>query len=375
SIGDCEVLILPAGAALLKPGDKNDCIYLLLSGQLAAHLDSSLNPENALPILPGECIGEFSAVDGKPVSALVLAFQDSRVLQLPPDSIWSRLMPIPGVARNLLIALIERIRRSNQVTAEAIRKQVALEYIKHELEIARQLQASMLPLHQPMCPDRNDLEIAGLMEPASEIGGDLFDAFFVDENVLFITIGDVSGHGIPAALFMAKTVALTHIAAMGTYRPDHVLERINNQLCEGNHTNMFVTLFCGFLNVKNGHFVYSNAGHCAPLILKNGVVSVLNLPKGALAGVIPNNRYQTREIYLAGDETILCFTDGIPEAHSPDGQEFSESRLFETVLRYADQALDGLLKSILKEVVGFTGNNALGDDCTMLALRRLPAAG
>jgi phosphoserine phosphatase RsbU/P len=370
SIGDCDVLIMPAGSTLLKPGDKNDCIYLLLSGKMAAHLDSSLNPDNALPIMPGECIGEFSAVDGKPVSALVLVCKDARVLQIPPDFIWSRLMPIPGVAKNLLVSLTERMRRSNEVTAEAIRKQIALEYLKHELEIARQLQASMLPLHQPLFPDRNDLEIAGLMEPASEIGGDLFDAFFVDENLLFFSIGDVSGHGIPAALFMARTIGLMHISAMGTNRPDHVLERINNQLCEGNQTNMFVTLLCGFLDVITGRLIYSNAGHCAPLVLKNGEISRLTLPKGMLAGVVPNNHYQAFEVFLAEGETLICFTDGVTEAQTPDGQEFSEPRLLDVSLLNATASLPELLNNILKEVIAFTGNKVFGDDCTMLALRR-----
>lgn len=369
TIGDFDVLSLPAGTLLLKPGDKNECVYLLLSGQLVAHLESSMNPDAALPILPGECIGEFSAIDGKPVSAFVLALQEARVLEVSAESFWNHLMPIPGVARNLLVALTERMRRSNEVTLEAHRRQLTLQYLKQELEVARQLQAGMLP-HRPFFPDRSDIEVEGVMEPASEIGGDLFDAFFVDEHLLFFSIGDVSGHGIPAALFMARTIGLMRISAMSTNRPDHLLERINHQLCEGNDANMFVTLFCGFLDVRTGHLIYSNAGHLAPLLLNGTGVTRLPIPKGAMVGVLPGINYTTHEIVLTEGDAIICFTDGVTEAQTQEGREFSEERLLDIVSRHASNPLEGLLQIVRQDVADFTDNRILSDDCTMLAMRR-----
>jgi serine phosphatase RsbU (regulator of sigma subunit) len=256
--------------------------------------------------------------------------------------------------------------------AEITQQRVALEFVRKELDIARQLQTGMLPLSRPMFPGRGDIEIAGIMEPASEVGGDLFDAFFVDTGKLFFCIGDVSGHGVPAALFMARTIGLIRIAAMGTDQPDRLLERINEQLCTGNDTSMFITLFCGFLDVAGGRVVYSNGGHCAPLLLRQGEASHLPIPKGTLVGVIPGLRYIAQEIVLNEGDVLVCFTDGVTEAQTETGEEFSEMRLLQIVSANAKQPLETLLDTVRREVTEFTGNHALDDDCTLLALRRLP---
>ena len=256
--------------------------------------------------------------------------------------------------------------------AEVSQQRLALDYVRKELDIARQLQTGMLPLSRPMFPGRDDIEIAGIMEPASEVGGDLFDAFFVDTGKLFFCIGDVSGHGVPAALFMARTIGLIRIAAMGTDQPDRLLERINDQLCTGNETSMFITLFCGFLDVASGRIIYSNGGHCAPLLLRQGEASRLPIPKGTLVGVIPGGSYIAREIVLDVGDVLVCFTDGVTEAQTETGEEFSETRLLQIVSANANLPLETLLDTVRREVTKFTGNHALDDDCTLLALRRLP---
>src|SRR5262249_32446721 len=270
-----------------------------------------------------ECVGELSAIDGKPASALVRAESDARVLTLPPGLFWSRLMPMPAVARNLLASLAERMRRSTDTMLEAQRKRLALEYLQQELEVAHRLQAGMLPLRRPLFPERTDVEVAGIMEPASRVGGDLFDAFFVDEGRLFLCVGDVSGHGVPAALFMARAIGLMRIAAMGTTQPDRLLERINDELCIGNETCMFATLFCGFFEVASGRLAYSNGGHCAPMLVRRDGASRLPLPKGTATGVMPGLRYSAREIVLGRGEMLVCFTDGATEAQNAAAEEFS----------------------------------------------------
>src|SRR5215831_11108660 len=280
AIDECEVITVRAGTPLLKPGDANDTVYVLLTGHVAAYVETTPDTGNGILIPAGECIGELSAIDGKPATALVLAQSDARMLTLPRELFVSRLMPMPAIGRNLLIALVERMRRANEAMLEAQRKRLALEYLQQELELARQLQAGMLPLRRPLFPGRRDVEIAGMMEPASSVGGDLFDAFFVDEGRLFLCVGDVSGHGVPAALFMARAIGLMRIAAMGTTQPDRLLERINDELCIGNETCMFATLFCGFFEVASGRLAYSNGGHCAPMLVRRDGASRLPLPKG-----------------------------------------------------------------------------------------------
>ncbi len=370
TIGDCDVIEVPAGTPLLMPGDANDTVYLLLAGTLAAHLGSGAGAEHAIEIRPGECIGELSAIDGKPVSALVKAQTNARVLMLPRELFWSRLMAVPAIGRNLLAALAERMRRSNEAMLEAQRRRLELEYLRQEVELARQLQAGMLPLRRPMFPDRADVEVAGTMEPASSVGGDLFDAFFVDQDRLFICVGDVSGHGVAAALFMARAIGLMRIAAMGTDQPDRLLERINEELCVGNDTSMFMTVFCGLLHVPSGLLTYSNGGHCAPVLMRRDGASRLALPKGAMAGAMPGMRYAAREIVIEPGELLVCFTDGATEAQNAHGEEFSEERLLAFVARHADGPLESLLDAVRLEVTRFTGKESLDDDCTLLAVRR-----
>ncbi len=368
-LNECDVLVLPAGTPLLKPGTANNTVFILLSGSLSACLDSDLNPEAAIPISPGECIGEMSVIDGKPVTALVVATDEARVLKVSSELFFNRLLTIPGVARNLLTALTERMRRTNDTMMEAQRKQLALHHLHKELEVARQLQASMLPLRSPMFPERNDLEIAALMQPASEVGGDLFDAFFVDDHHLFICIGDVSGHGIPAAMFMARSIGLMRIAAMGTLRPHEVIGKINEQLCAGNDTNLFVTLFCGFLNVTTGRLVYSNGGHCAPILISKNKVAGIPIPKGALVGAIPGLTYLSYEIVLAPEDTLVCYTDGVTEAQPVSGEEYSEERLMELLCRECKHSTETIVESVRKEVAKFTGNTSQDDDYTLMIIR------
>ena len=370
AIGDCDVIAVAAGTPLLKPGDANDTVYVLLAGRVAAYLDNTPDAGNEIFIPPGECIGELSAIDGKPASALVLAQSDARVLTLPRDLFWSRVMSIPAVGRNLLAALAERMRRSNEAMLEAQRRRLALEFLEQELELARRLQAGMLPLRGRLFPDRPDVEVAGMMEPASSVGGDLFDAFFVDEGRLFLCVGDVSGHGVPAALFMARAIGLMRIVAMGTTRPDLLLERINGELCVGNDTSMFMTIFCGFFEVASGRLTYSNGGHCAPVLVRRDGISRLPLPKGTMAGAVPGLHYTARETVLEPGEMLVCFTDGATEAQNGAAEEFSEERLLEIVSRHAADPLESLLDAVRREVTQFTGREALEDDCTLLAVRR-----
>jgi sigma-B regulation protein RsbU (phosphoserine phosphatase) len=373
TLSDAEVLLLPAGTPLLRPGESNHNVYILLSGEVAAHLDDKQNPDAAIPIPPGECIGELSAIDGKAVSALVMAATDAQVLKLSRDIFWNRLMSVPGVASSMMVGLTERTRRTNEMALKAQREQLELIHLRKELDVARQLQVSMLPLQRPMFPERDEVEVCGFMEPASQVGGDLFDAFFVDEHTLFFCIGDVSGHGIAAALFMARTIGLLRMLAMNTPQPDKLLELLNDRLCIGNDANIFVTLFCGFLDLGSGSLRYSNAGHCAPMLVAGERAAPLEIPRGTLIGAFPARRYTSMDRELKPGELLFCYTDGITEAQNPAGEEFSEDRCLEVLGRTGASPLPDLLEGLRRDVATFSSSQILDDDCTMLALR-LPIA-
>ena len=373
ALAGCEVLLLPAGTPLLRAGEANRNVFILLSGKLVAQLGPDPGADTAIDIdiIPGECIGELSAIDGKPISALVSAVSDARVLRLDREVFWNRLMRLRGVPENLMTTLTERMRRANEKALALQRERLELKHLRKELEVARQLQASMLPLQRPLFPGRSDIEVCGFMEPASKVGGDLFDAFFVDNRTLFVCIGDVSGHGIAAALFMVRVIGLLRILAMETMQPETILQTLNDRLCIGNDANLFVTLFCGFLDVESGTFVYSNGGHCAPIVCSGREAAVVPLPKGMLVGAASGRRYSSMQRNLAIGETLFCYTDGVTEAEGRAGVPLSEEGCLEALRRSAQSPLPDLLDSLHQRLVIHTGSQVLADDCTMLALRRL----
>src|SRR5262249_18317803 len=152
-----------------------------------------------------------------------------------------------------------------------------------------------------------------------------------------------------------------------TIQPERLLERINEELCSGNDTSMFMTVFCGFFEVATGRLTYSNGGHCPPVLMRCGGVSHLPLPKGTMAGAMPGLRYAAREIVLEPGDMLLCFTDGATEAQNAQMEEFSEERLLAVVSRHANGSLEELLDAVRSEVTRFTGREGLEDDCTLLA--------
>jgi sigma-B regulation protein RsbU (phosphoserine phosphatase) len=366
----CEVLNLAADALLLKPGEPNRNVYIPLSGSVVVHLDAQSSAQATISIALGECVGELSAIDGKPVSGWVRALTDASVLKVPQDIFWNRLMTLPGVAANVMILLSERLRRSTTQALKAQSEQLELLYLRKDLNVARQLQASMLPLQRPLFPGLKDIEVCGIMEPASNVGGDLFDAFFVRDRLLFVCIGDVSGHGIASALFMARAIGLLRILAMNTFQPDELLNQLNERLCINNDTNLFLTIFCGFLELDTGRLVYSNGGHCPPMVCAAGQVYDLPVPKGPLVGALPGTRYAAMEKMLDVGDILVCYTDGVTEAQNQSEEEFSEGRCKELVEQLQAQPLEDVLDEMRRQVANFTETDVLEDDFTMLALKR-----
>lgn len=371
ALADCEVIEMPQGTHLLTPGRPNDTVFIPLAGQVSARLNMAVGQSNAIPIGIGECVGELSAIDGKPVSALVQLDTDSRILRIPREVFWNQLMTLPAVARNLQVALSERLRSTNDIALKAQREQLELQHLRKELNVAHQLQTSMLPLQRPLFPGREDVEVCGLMEPASSVGGDLFDAFFVDDDRLIFCIGDVSGHGIASALFMARVIGLLRLVAISRNSPDEILRELNSRLCIANEADIFVTLFCGIYDTRTGKLVYSNGGHCPPLIKSPHGVRFLPLPKGPLIGAIPGARFSPLETALAPGDLIVCYTDGVTEAQTVSGQEYGEDRCQALVESLASRPLADVLDAMREDVAAFTGTRILEDDCTLVALRRL----
>jgi len=366
---NCPVLDIAAHTPVLVPGQANRSVYIALSGAVVAHLSYQHRTLAPVAILLGQCIGELSAIDGKPVSTLVVAMTDARVLRIPQEVFWGDLMTLNGIAENFRTILSDRVRKSKELALQAQRDHLEIEHLTKELQIARQLQISMVPLQRPLFGHRTDLDICGFMEPASAVGGDFFDAFFVREDQLFFCIADVSGHGIASALFMARAMGLIRVLAMGIMEPHMLLSELNARLCDGNDANLFVTMFCGIVDIPERKIRYSNGGHCAPMLLQPGRSRMLPIPAGPLIGAFEGCQYSSMAIHLGHGETLFCYTDGVTEAQNANEDDFSEQRCLNLLNGLQPQASGDLLDYVRAQVAAFSGTDILQDDCTMLAIR------
>jgi len=253
---------------------------------------------------------------------------------------------------------------------EAIEAQTQLLALRNELEIAATIQRSMLPRSDAAFSDRLEFEIAAEMVPAREVGGDLYDFFLIDDDHLGFLIGDVSGKGVPAAIFMATSRTLLKSSGIQGLAPDPCLEHVNDLLCLDNSSEQFVTVFYGILKVRTGEIAYSVGGHNPPYVLRrDGTVECLAGTGGTVLGVLRGIRHQTKRTVLARDETIFLYTDGITEAMDREGRLFSEARLRQSLERADRDAPKTVIRHVLDDVKAHSSGAPQSDDITALAIR------
>ncbi len=241
-----------------------------------------------------------------------------------------------------------------------------------ELGVASKIQKDMLPGIFPAFPGREEFDIYATMEPAKEVGGDFYDFFLVDEDHLAVVMADVSGKGVPAALFMviAKTIIKNH--AQTGLAPEKVLEEANRQLCENNDESMFVTVFIGIYEISPGRFSYSNGGHNAPLLMRKGMGwDWLETKPGFVVAGMEGMKFKLQETVLGEGDMLYFYTDGVTEAQNKKEELYSDPRLLETInkIDYENRTLEGLLKEIRFDIDLFANGAEQADDITMLALR------
>ena len=257
-------------------------------------------------------------------------------------------------------SLIQQIEETKTINEEKGR-------IDSELQIARNIQISMLPKVFPPFPDRTDIDVYAQQTPAKEVGGDLYD-FYIRDEKLFFCIGDVSGKGVPASLFMAVTRALFRSISAHEALPDRIVSAINETLNENNDSNMFVTLFVGVLDLPTGRLRYTNAGHDAPLLLdaENARIGFLPVNSNLPAGVLSNWKFTSEETIIDPQTVIFLYTDGLTEAEDSEHRQFGEER----ILNNAKSTTPHQLIEIMTTAVhGFVGDAEQSDDLTMMAIR------
>ncbi len=242
--------------------------------------------------------------------------------------------------------------------------------IQKDLEVAKNIQLSLVPSVFPPFPDRNEIEIYATINAAKMVGGDFYDYFFIDKDHLGFVIGDVSGKGISGAIFMAMTRTIIRTISQKGLSAAQCMEDSNNLVCHESIDSMFVTVFYGILNVKTGEVEYSNAGHCPPYILKNdGTLKRIPTTGDIVLGIMDEMPYKSGKIQLEKGEEIFVFTDGVPEAMNVKDELYSEKRLEELLLTLHSKPIEEINNSVVKSVKDFAGKAEQSDDITTLTVK------
>ncbi|MGH7825124.1 MAG: ATP-binding SpoIIE family protein phosphatase [Candidatus Binatia bacterium] len=262
----------------------------------------------------------------------------------------------------------EMTRRLNESIEHLKETTAAKERIESELKIAHEIQMSMVPKIFPPFPDRSEFDIFATLVPAKEVGGDLYDFFFIDDDHLCFAVGDVSGKGVPASLFMAVTKTLFKATAGNGGAPGEILARLNAEICRDNESCMFVTLFCGILNIRTGQVDYSNGGHNLPYYLHRGGVSPLENAGGRALGVVEQSPYASGRMVLGPGEGLLLYTDGITEAMDSSDALYSDQRLERFSASNRGSSPRQIIGDLVSDVRQFAGGAPQSDDITGLSL-------
>ncbi len=394
-----------SGAILLRQGEESDAAILLTSGDVEVVAETISGEIRLASVGAPALLGEIGVIAGLPRTATIRARGDVRFLRVGKD-VFNRLADeSPQILRHVVGRLGAQLKSMNSAigvytdalaafeneafdrsvldslnnptpelanfaeTFSRMAEQIAArQRQREELAAATAIQSAMLP--EPLPVDRAErFELFAAMRPAREVGGDFYDAFFLDAERLVVSIGDVSGKGVPAALFMAvcqTTLRLTLRESTSTI--GEAVERANTLLEMENSASMFATFFGAILDLRDGSLSYCNCGHNPPLVQRrDGTIEALR-SGGIALGVISPADCETDSILLKAGDRLLLYTDGITEAHDSGGQLFEDDRLGASVAARAAVSVRGLVEGVFEDVNAFAAAAPQHDDLTCLAL-------
>ena len=274
-----------------------------------------------------------------------------------------------GSLAEAMTAMIARLQR---YLLEMQAATAARERVEGELSAARDIQEGMLPRTFPPFPERRDVDVYAMLQSAKQVGGDLYDYVLLDRDRLFFVVGDVSGKGVPAALFMAMTMTLFKATALAsTAGPDQIMRRVNAELSRENPGQMFVTAFCGILDLSTGAVEYANGGHDAPFVrAADGTVARLGKTRGMALGVFGDADFDPARHQLAPGDALVLFTDGVSEAANTDDDLFTIDRIESALAAVSrDASARGLAEGLADDVRVFVGEAPQSDDLAILVVR------
>ena len=261
---------------------------------------------------------------------------------------------------------IDRTLEHSQVWREAMQSRNQLAALEGELDVARRMQASILPTQ---FPQREGFDIHANMYPARQVGGDFYDVQMLENGKVGMAIGDVSGKGVPAGLFMMSSRTLLKGSAIGSQDPGQVLATANSMLAADNAEMMFVTVLYGIYNPETRQYTYANGGHDSPLVVHaDGSTTLLPHTGGVALGVLPEASYETHTVELQAGDTVLLYTDGVTEAQDLRAEQFGLERLRQSFREAVPGSAEGATEQVFAAVRAFAGEASQFDDLTCLAL-------
>jgi len=374
-LADCRVLLVDDAKAnldILVEGLKSDHkLSLALNGEMALQIAARTPPDLVLLdiVMPG--------LDGYEVCR--------RLRQLPetaevPIMFLSSLEEVQNKTRGFEAGandyltkpfeMLEVKARVRSLLKAKAYSDAAKEQIASELRVAREIQMGMLPHDFTAVEQAYPVGFGAVLEPAREVGGDLYGICAAGPERLVIFLGDVSGKGIPASMFMVRAISLARLLSREIAEPERILARLNDELAADNPSGMFVTFLCGVFEPASGRLALANAGHCRPVLLSVGEAprwAVKNL--GTALGLEPGLEFERAEVILREGDALICYTDGVTEAFNPQEECYGSERLLADAGAFAGQAAPALAAGLLQKVRAFAGAAPQSDDIAILALR------
>lgn len=351
-----------AGEVIFQPGDYADKMYLIIDGELRL-----TRGENEIDVMTaGELVGEMGMVENRPRNGTLTAVTDSTLLPIDRLEFASLVRQHPGFATRVMGIISSRLSRRTE-------SEVQRQSFRRELAIGRKMQRSMLPQQVPQLPGWH---FAVHYETAWQVGGDFYDFINLGEAVngqqeICLVIADVTGKGVPAALYMAVARTLIRAETGKGQSPAEVLRRVNELILSDNQSPLFLSVLQAMLDVQTGDLVYASAGHNPPLCFRRASGEVQELAAhGYLLGAFVDVSFSEERTLLEAGDTLILYTDGVSEARDGEGNFFGDRRLKSAVAAAGDCPAEEMVQALVTAVNEFTGSVPQADDMTIVAVKR-----